>query len=509
MEYLTPLWQHQIEGLTKARPLSNYGFFFEMGTGKTCTTINALREKYEKAGKLLRTLIFCPPIVVPNWKKEFGMHSKIPAKDITCLQGSGKKRLEKFMGEAWFKVGGFGVKSEPIMQSSHIFILNYQSLFMEELYAAIKTWDPEVIVFDESHRLKDYKSKTSKLAEALVNHKMTKNKTFGNYTGSRPYVFLLSGSPILNSPLDIFQQFKILDAGTTFGTNFFSFRATYFRDKNAGMPSQRHFPDWSPVPGALEKISERMKKHSMRVLKKDCLDLPPLVRQTIEVEMSPEQTKLYKAMLKDYVAYFSKEGKEHVASATLAITKGLRLMQISSGFLKTVDDREVDFTEKFNPKQDALFELLGDLTEGHKVIVWACWKKNYEQIKAVCEKLKIKYVEIHGDIQDKQKHLNVENFNTDKDIRVLIGHPGSGGIGINLVSASYSIFYSRSFSLEHDLQAEARNYRGGSEIHEKVTRIDLVSKDSIEEEIVKRLADKQEVGDKILREITYKLVGEL
>ena len=82
---------------------------------------------------------------------------------------------------------------------------------------------------------------------------------------------------------------------------------------------------------------------------------------------------------------------------------------------------------------------------------------------------------------------------------------GSGGIGINLVAASYAIFYSRSFSLEHDLQAEARNYRGGSERHTKITRIDIVARDTIDEHIQKALSDKQNISETLLKEIGHEM----
>lgn len=491
MEYLVKPWLHQTKAIEAARELSNYGLFMEMGVGKTSTCINILREKYNANKGLMRTLIFCPPIVIENWKREFGVHSKIPAEKITCLTGSGKQRLKIFKERS---------------QEPHVFITNYEALNMDELYNAFVEWDAQAVVCDESHRLKSYTSKRSKLMERLVNGRMQYDKRTGVYSGPRPYVYILSGSPILNSPMDIFQQYKILDAGKTFSGNFFAFRARYFRDKNAGMNRQNYFPNWVTIPGALEEIGEKLKANSMRVLKKDCMDLPPFIRQVIVAEMAPEQRKLYNSMLEDYVAYFTQDGKEHATSATLAITKGLRLMQLASGYVKTVEDKEVNVCTGFNPKQEVLEELLQELVieQKQKVLVWAVWKSNYDQIRAVIEKLKIKHVEVHGDVSPSAKMKAVEEFTTGES-SVFLGHPSSGGIGLNLVEAGYSIFYSRNFSLENDEQAEARNYRGGTaELHDKVTRIDIVTRDTIEEEIVKRLANKQAIGENILREITLK-----
>jgi SNF2 family DNA or RNA helicase len=494
MEYIIQPWEHQLQAIERAEKLPNFALFFEMGTGKTSTAINILRHKINRQKRLLRILVICPPIVCQNWKEEFQKYSKIPMSSIAVLLGSQAARVKLAEKKGFCALS----PNEKKLPAPHIFITNYESLSMDKLFDKFLLWQPEVVIFDESQRLKSITSKRSKQADRLV-----------NTLKPRPNTLILSGSPIINSTLDIFQQFKILDGGETFGSNFYGFRGRYFRDKNASMPRQRYFPNWQILEGALEEIGQKLEAKSMRVLKKDCLDLPPFVQQTIKVEMSPEQKALYKMMLEDFVAFWKNEsGKEQTASATLAITKGLRLMQIASGYVKTVEGNEVTIGAGFNPKQEALKELLEDLAPNHKVIVWACWRQNYEQIKAVCEKLSIEYVELHGDVSSTNKFKGVEEFNNNPKIRVLIGHPGSAGLGINLVSSDYSIFYSRTFSLEHSIQAEARNYRGGSEIHDKVTRIDLVSQDSIEENIVKKLASKEEIGHKVLREITFELARE-
>jgi SNF2 family DNA or RNA helicase len=157
----------------------------------------------------------------------------------------------------------------------------------------------------------------------------------------------------------------------------------------------------------------------------------------------------------------------------------------------------MEFTD--NPRAQALSDILEDLTPHHKVIVWAVFKENYKQIREVLERLKLSYVEVHGEVSQKEKLNGVDKFNTDPTCRVFLGHPASGGIGINLVSASISVFYSRNFSLENDIQAEARNYRSGSEQHKKITRIDLVTPDTIDEEVLEALSQKKQIGESVLR----------
>jgi SNF2 family DNA or RNA helicase len=470
LQYKLKPWAHQQKAIDEAIRLPHYAFFMEMGTGKTLAAINTLRYRYYAHGKLLRTLVLAPPITLENWKREFHMSSNLKDNQVIVLYGPQKKRMHIFQNTC----------DQP-----RVYITNYEALLMKQLYPAIEQWQPEAIIFDESHKLKSSKSKRTKIATKLAD--MAQHK------------YLLTGTPVLNSPMDLFSQFRIMDGGSTFGKNFISFRALYFYDKNASMPRHRYFPDWRIRPGSYEAMNKKIFTKAIRVTKDECMDLPPLVRKNIYVDLSPEQAKVYKEMSRDFISYIN----DKACVASLAITKALRLQQIVSGFIKDEDGTEHSFGS--TPRQKALREILEDLIQEHKVCVWAVFKQNYKQIKDILEDMGVGYVEVHGDVKSSERFESVDRFNDDSKCRVFLGHPGSGGIGINLVAASYSIFYSRGFSLEHDLQAEARNYRGGSERHAKITRIDIVSRDTIDELIQKALSNKQNISEKLLKEIGNEL----
>lgn len=493
MEYLIPPWAHQLTAIDRAAPaqVPNFALFFEMGAGKTMTAINILRHKMAAhPRRRLRTLIFCPPLVVPNWKSEFLMHSKLKPHEIILLEGSGKKRLSTFLKNAW------GEDQGPIPQ---VFVTNYEALQMVDLFGQMLAWSPEAVIFDESHLLKNYKAKRSKLADRLANPR--------SLEGKRPHVYILSGSPVLNSPTDLFHQFKVLDGGKTFGSNFFIFRARFFRDKNAGMPSQRHFPDWQVQPGAVDEINRLIFQAGMRVTKAECLDLPEEVSVTIPCSMTVEQTKNYKEMKNELVTFV----ENNPASVTLAITKALRLLQITSGHLPldrgsgdAATDERVLKTYK-SDKEEKLKELLEELTPNYKVLVWAVFRDNYRAIREVCDALGVGYAEIHGDAKG-DHHENMERFKNTPGLKVLIGNPRSGGVGVNLTCAPYSIFYSRNFSLAEWLQARARNHRGGQD--HKVTHYDLVTTGTIDELALKKLANKQDMSESLLSTLTQELRSE-
>jgi len=472
MEYLIKPWAHQLEAIERARGVRDFALFFEMGTGKTATTINILRHKFTQSRQVMRTVIFGPPIILENWKREWGMHSKLSPKHILVLNGSQKKRVRAFLSNS----------------DARILITNYESLLMKDLMAAIVQWAPEVLVFDESQRIKTPNSKRTKEAIKLADLASVRHR------------YILSGTPVLNSPMDLFSQFRALDCGETFSKNFFIFRAHYFFDKNAGMPRDRYFPNWQIRPGAVEELNKKILAKGTRVTKEECLDLPPLVRQEVRVELGAEQRKAYEEMRKDFITYL----QDKACVSTMALTKALRLQQIVSGHVPLRGEagtEPVVYRFADNPRAHALKDILEEITPNHKVLIWAVFKENYVQIREVCELLGIRYVEVHGEIGNIKKFEAVELLNTDPSVRVLIGHPASGGVGINLVSASYSIFYSRSFSLEQDLQAEARNHRGGSEVHARITRIDLVASETIDELISKKLASKEQMGEKLLQDL--------
>ncbi len=489
-----PLWRHQITGLERAKPLDEFAFFWEMGTGKSREQIELLRFHYSQSRRIMRTLILAPLIVVPNWRKEILAYSKIDPARVVLLDGTKQQRAK-----AW-------ARAKAKFGSDFVAIVNYDKLVdnrlvgtrkvnQSEVLAWLREWGPEILILDESHRCKDIGAGRTKAVLQLSSR------------ATNPHIrkkYILSGTPILKNPIDLFSQFLILDDGATLGKEFWPFKLKYMEDKNAKWKGKSHyFPKWVLRDHAQQDIHKMIQAKMMRVLKEECMDLPPLVRERRYVGMAPEQARVYNEMKRDFIAFMNNKA----STASLALTKAQRLMQIASGYFQAEDGTKVKL--KDTPKQGALRELLEELTPDHKVLVWAVYRENYEQIRSVCDELKISYTEIHGEITKKGARQEAEDrLQNDPACRVLIGHPGSGGIGINLVAASYSIFYSRSFSLDESQQAEARNHRGGSEIHERITRIDLICENTIEELVVERVDEKDVTAEGTLSRLAEQLQAQ-
>lgn len=472
--FLKQPWDHQLQIFQKGKDLKNFAVFAEAGTGKTLATILLALNKASGSEPVYKTLVITPKITIKNWQLEWLDATHLNEQEVVAVLGTGAERIA------------------IIKESRHarVLIASYESVIMPKVLAELMVWSPDILIVDESHKVKTPGASRTKKVFLLSQLSSVKHR------------YIMTGTPVLNSPMDLFSQYKILDGGETFGKNFDRFKNEYFVNLNAG--TRFNYPDWKMKEGALSQITEKIKPTSVSLKKADCLKLPPLVRKKIFVELSPEQARLYKEMARDFVTYF--QGRAVIAQ--MALTKLLRLMQIVSGFVQTEGENGnpgVLRSIEDNPRQAALSELLEEILPSGKVIVWANFRQNYEQIRQVCESLKVSYAQIHGEINEKDQFRAIDTFTKDPDCQVLIGSPGSLGCGVNLTVAPYSIFYSRSFSLEHSVQAEARTYRAGSEVHQRLTRYDLIAEGTVDEYISQKLANKEAISFDLLQDLALAL----
>jgi len=455
--------------ITMLKPYDNYvaNGMVVHNTGKTLCVIKVLRHKYTTHRRLLPTLIISPLITLPNWREEWLQFSKIPEDRILVLKGPVKKRM-KVLEKALEKQKGL------------IVITNYDAFNPATGYGKFlqENLKPEIVICDESQKLKDRNGKRTKEIQKLAKRAR--------------YRYILTGTFISNSAFDVFSQMRFLDLGETFTNNFSIFRNKFFYDKNAGMPKDRYFPDWKLQPTGAKELGESLRTNCLRAKKEECIDLPELVTVKILVELTNEQKKHYLQMAKDFITYVEQEA----VVAHLAITKTIRLRQIVSGHVKT-DEGKIIYLKSNRPK--ALEDLLELYGPSNQIIVWAVYHADYKAIREVFEKLKMPVVEAHGLVKEKERFENIDNFKSDTSIKGLIAHPQSVGIGINLKNAGIDIRYSRDFSKENKEQSDARNYRGGSiDFHSKITKIDLCADGTIDEAMMLAVEGKALSSDEIL-----------
>ena len=296
--------------------------------------------------------------------------------------------------------------------------------------------------------------------------------------------YILTGTPIANSPIDAFSQFFFLNPDIL-GKNFWAFRSMYCIMKTVKM-GERSFKTIVAYQN-LELLQKKIAKHSFRVLKEDCLDLPPKTFETIKITMDKDQERIYKEMANELITEF--EGQ--VILARVMVTKLMRLSQITSGFVKDVDG--VEHSLKKNPKMTELFNLLDDLLYGDKkVVIWTRFLHNMRMISEGLDERKIKYNTLHGGTKDKDAAWR--EFQADKSIKIFLGQYQTGGLGIDLFASDTCIFYDNSYALIDRLQSEDRLHRIGQDSN-KVTYIDLICEKSIDEVVRKTLKNKKSLAD--------------
>lgn len=457
-KYKTEPFKHQAETLEAIKDLSYYALFWEMGTGKTKMAIDWIRYKCYQKQQLLSTLVICPNIATDNWLDELGIHSY--SKDqAVILRGSGIKRAQQLLDAR-----------RPIK------VINFEGVLA--IAKELLKYDFDVIIVDESQRIKNLYAKTTK---AIIKLK------------SR-YRLILSGTPILNSPMDLFSQYLFLDKGLTFGNNIFGFRNTYFEDKNAGFKAKKqYFPNYQVKDDMLPVIRDKMHKIADVRKKVDCLDLPPKVYKVYKLEMDTEMRKAYHEMEKELITFLEENPEQAMVAANAAV-KCMRLAQISSGYL-SLDETGREVRLKTNHKLHAIKEILEELTPNHKVIIWAVFRNNIQMLQE--ELRQYNPAVLYGDTID--KYAERVKFNEDPTCRVMIANPQTAKTAVNMVVADYAIYYSQNFSAENRWQSEDRCHRSGSEIHETITYIDLIYKGTIDEIIVSALKRKEELASVLLK----------
>lgn len=454
------LMRHQKLAFYYGVRLANSALLLEQGLGKTAIAINAMRYRIEK-GQVRRILVVSPKNVMYSWEKEITKHSNLGS--VILHDSSWKVRRQRFRDEAEF------------------YIINYDGVSI--FYDEIRELDPDALILDESTRIKNIQA--------------NRTKTILNLSKDVPYKMLLTGTPLTNSPMDIFCQMYALDP-TIFGkTNFWQWRASYFKDVGI------YYPKWVPRHGSLDNIQKQIYTISVRYTKVECLDLPSKVYQTLYVDLTPTQLEIYNKIQKRLVVSLG----EKKVNTPYVMTQLMKLTQIESGWIKSdiVRDEEGKIEEEGeifdlgpSPKIEVLSELFDDLLyDNKKVIVWARFVHSIKLIENLCKKKKIGYITYYGSTKDVDRKVAESNFQTVPSIKVFIANK-AGAFGTTLTAADTAIYYELDDDVEVYEQSQDRNHRIGSEQHSSITYIHLLVKDGVGEKTLESLREKKKLSSLVV-----------
>ena len=437
----------------------------EMGTGKTKVLIDNLALLYEK-NKVDGALIIAPKGVVGTWfNQELPTHLPKRVKNVTVLWQSNinKKQKQKLNFE---------------QEGLHILIMNVEAFSTQKGFSYAEkflTSHKSMMAIDESTTIKNPRAKRTK--NILLLSKAAK------------YRRIMTGSPVTRNPLDLYSQCEFLDPKHLDFPSYYAFRNRYAEMKTMFLSGRS-----VQVVGGfrhLEELSESLKAFSYRILKENCLDLPNKIYMEREIQLTSEQERLYEQMRQEALATLN--GK--TVTTMTALTQLMRLHQITCGHF-AADDGSIQ-----EVKNNRLAELLDVLDEIEgKAIIWAHYQHD---VKNIFKLLEDKYgpgsvVHYYGKTLPEQRDYAIKNFKDNDKVRFFVGTPQTGGYGITLVQASTVIYYSNGYDLEKRMQSEDRAHRIGQK--KKVTYIDFIAPNTIDEKIRKALRKKINIASKVMGE---------
>ena len=454
--------------LEKSWNKENFAYFMEMGTGKTKVLIDNMSMLYDK-GKIDGALIVAPKGVVKTWyEQEVPTHLPDHIENVAVLWQPNITKTQQEKLESLFE----------IETALHILVMNVEALSTEKgvkFASKFLNSHKTLMAVDESTTIKTPTAKRTKNIIGLGKH--------------AKYRRILTGSPITKNPLDLYTQCEFLDPYLLDFASYYAFRNRYAEMTTMNVRGRsiqvvkkfRH----------LDELSESLQPFSYRVLKEDCLDLPPKIFMKRHIALTAEQKRVYDQMKEKALAILN--GK--MITTMTVLTQLMRLHQITCGHF-TADDGS---TQAVNSNRlNELMSIL-DETEG-KAIIWANYQLSVGEIiqRIIKEYGEDSYVHYYGLTSQEDRQDNIRKFQNDPNCRFIIGTPQTGGYGITLTQAHTVIYYSNSYDLEKRLQSEDRAHRIGQK--KTVTYIDLICEDTVDEKIVKALRNKINIASEVMGE---------
>ena len=363
-------------------------------------------------------------------------------------------------------------RGRTLLTFGHFYIVNYETLIQEtELISLLLKHKKFALVLDESHRIKNPKSKTTEAVMALR-----------SLTTKR---IIITGTPIANKPEDIWSQFFFLDGGLLLGNDYGTFKKQFKVDLKG-----TH--DMSIFEASLKLLRDKISKVSIRRTK-DILELPEKVYEDVFVELAPKQRVAYDTARDNlYYEISNADGEQIEEEIDNYLVKLLRLTQIASnpGLLDVEYDEE---PQKFKILDEIVKEVI---EKREKLIVWTTFTRNVRILKNRYKKFGAQM--LFGEIPIAERNIIVQKFMDDDNYKVLIANPAAAKEGLTLTAANNAIYLDRNFKMDDYLQSQDRIHRISQT--KKCKIIKLIAIDTIDEytdEILekKELIAKYALGD--------------
>ncbi len=440
----TDMWRHQLVAYHMAMAQDGTMLALDCGCGKSKVAIDVAQNSSAS-----RVLILCPKSVVGVWPWELSKHAAVPYRVWAVRKQSWTverkaRHLKRFLE----------------LPERAFVVVNYDSAWREGMRQVLLKQKWDLVVCDESHRIKGHTAKASKFAAQLT--KVARKR------------ICLTGTPLPHSPMDAFAQYRFLDPGI-YGDSFPKFRAEFA--VMGGYLNKQIVKYINP-----DRFNKRFYSIAYRVMADDVLDLPEFVDEQRTCELTGDAKRIYRELETEFVARID-EGEITVNNALVHM---LRLAQVTGGAVKN-DDGEVCVVGE--DKAKLLDEVIEDLPTGEPFVVFGRFHHDLDTIRKICEARGLACGELSGrrnDLADWQ----------DGRMDVLVIQIQAGGVGVDVTRARVAIYYSLDFNLGNYLQSRARIRRPGQS--RSGLWIHLVAEGTIDSKVYRALEKRQQVVEWVL-----------
>jgi len=418
----------------------------DMGMGKTAITLMAVEYLMYEMFVIYKVLVVCPLRVTRTWKDEMEKWEQLRGTRYSVVTGTAAQRKKALKADA------------------DIYIINRENVpwLVDKCDIPFQF---DMIVVDELSSFK--------------NHQTARHKAMMKVRPFIKRIVGLTGTPASQGLMDLFAEFKVLDLGERLGRFIGQYRLNYFKPDKVNGPIVYSY---KLLPGAEERIYERIQDITLSLRAVDFLDMPELISNEYPVYLDEGEMQKYEELKKDLIL----STQEHEVTAANAASLVNKLSQMANGAVYTDDKNVITFHDK---KLDALEDVI-ESANGKPLLVAYWFKHDYTRIIERLQKIGVDYMKI-----DTEESITKWN---NGEIPVALIHPASAGHGLNLQQGGNTmVWFGITWSLELYQQCVCRLYRQGQN-ERTVTIIHLISKGTIDEKIMKALSEKDNTQSSLI-----------
>lgn len=398
-----------------------------MGLGKTIAALTAIVDLFDTMQ--IRSVLIVAPLRVCQtvWRQEAAKWDHTKWLRFSLIHGSADKRMR------------------AIRRRSNVYLINYENLkwlqqYLEGAFIKQGQYLPfDMIVFDEISKLKNARTRQgAERGRAALKMLPYVRRRVG-----------LTGTPASNGLLDLFGQYLVIDGGARFGTSFTAFRQNYFIQKD------RAGYRFEPGFGAADAIASIIGDITISMQAEDYLDMPDLITNDITLDLPPKLQAEYDAIETEMMVQLQSGAQVEVFNAASLIN---RTLQFANGAIYTTPGQP-EWEHIHDVKLDALEEIVEEAA-GEPILLAFEFQHDAHKIK----KRFPDAVWFSAAMSEKEATQAIEDFKEGR-IRLLIGHPGSMGHGLDRLQqrGHIVVWYGLNWSLDLYDQTVARLWRQGQD----------------------------------------------